>query len=120
MDNDNPVKLISIARGAEFEITLAAFPEAEPLFAYVDDVAGGVELLRGLALAGRLTLPDQPPFMWLHGPRDCVLFQTTAAGRQAGRVVFRSLGVGEFCLEIYHVRPDTSVALLHQADFCFK
>lgn len=99
---------------------MSVFPEAEPLFAYVDDVAGGVEPLRGLVLAGRLTILDQSPFMWLHGPRDCVLLKTSAAGRQAGQVAFRSLSVGEFCLEIYHVRPDTSVALLHRADFCFK
>jgi hypothetical protein len=114
------VQLVSISEGADFEIDLSAFPEAEPVFAYVDDVGSGVEELRGLVLDGRMTIHDQPSFMWLKGSRDCVLLRATTEGIRERRASFRSLGVGEFCLEIYHVRPDRSVELLRQDDFCFK
>ena len=116
----SPVRLVSITQGADFEIDLSAFPEPEPLFAFVDDVEAGVKILQGLETAGTMTIPDQPWYMWLNGPRNCLLLKPTPEGAQEGRVSFRALGVGEFCLEIYHVRPDHSVQLLHQDDFCFK
>jgi len=119
--HDDRVRLVSISRGAEFELDLARFPDAEPTFAYVDDYDGSVEVLRGLEVAGTITIPDRPQFMWLEeGPRTCVLLRATAAGMGERRAAFRTLSVGEFCLEIYSVRPDQSVELLHQNDFCFK
>ncbi len=119
-DTNQPVRLVSITNGADFEADLSAFAEAAPVFAYVDDRGSRVEVLSGLDVAGRITVPDQPEYMWLKGPRDCVLLKATPEGVRAGRVAFRSLGVGEFCLEIYHVRPDMSIELLRQDDFCFK
>lgn len=116
----NPVRLVSISRGAEFEVDLSAFSEAEPVFAYVDDVKAGVEVLHGLVVDGRMMIQDRPRFMWLEGPRDCVVLKPNAEGMRDRRTSFRSLGVGEFCLEVYHVRPDQSVVLLHKDEFCFK
>ncbi len=112
--------MISITQGADFEIDLSAFSEKEPVFAYVDDGRCLVKPLSGLVIDGRLKLENQPPFMWLEGTRDCVLLKASLECRQGNIASFRSLEVGEFCLEIYHVRPDNSVKLLHQDDFCFK
>lgn len=117
---DDRVRLVAISKGADFEIDLSRFTEAEPAFAYVDDLGTSVLILHGLAVDGRITISDRPAFMWLKGPRDCVLMRPTAEGTKDGRVSFRSLGVGEFCVEIYLVRPDGSVELLHENDFCFK
>jgi len=115
------VILRRISRGAEFEINLAAFPEAEPLFAYVDDVGCGVEPLEGLVVDGVIAIAGQPPYMWLKGLRNCVLLKAPADRREGTRAAFRSLGVGEFCLEIYHVLPNEGGAeLLHRDDFIFK
>jgi hypothetical protein len=114
-----PVRLIVTTR-AEFEIDLSFFPEAEPVFAYVDAEGCQVEPLSGLVLDGRMKIENQPDFLWLAGTRDCVRLRATAEGRQGGVVRFRSLLVGEFCLEIYHVRPDQSFEFLYQNDFCFK
>ncbi len=69
---DNPVQVVSISGGVGFKIDLSAFLEPEPLFAYVDDVGGGIKPLSGLVVAGRILIDDQPPFMWLEGLRDCV------------------------------------------------
>jgi hypothetical protein len=117
---NNSVRLVSISEGADFEIDLSAFLEPEPLFAYVDDVGSLVAPRFGLVVAGRIRIDDQAPFRWLHGTRDCVLLKASMKGRQAGRMSFLSLGVGEFCLEIYHICPDRSVELLYKHDFCFK
>lgn len=114
------VRLVSITHGAEYEIDLSPFAEADLLFAYVDDLGCGVEPLRGLVADGRVTIEGRPPFMWLDGPRDCALLRVTEDGRRAGRVALRSLAVGEFCLEIYRMRPGAGAELLHSADFCFK
>ena len=117
----NPaVKLVSISQGAEFDIDLSAFPGAEPVFAYVDDLGSEVLPMFGLDIAGRMTIEDQPEYMWLNGPRNCVLLKTNAEGRRDRRVRLCSLGAGEFCLEIYHIRPDQSIELLYREDFCFK
>ncbi|MEZ4390985.1 MAG: hypothetical protein R3A48_07815 [Polyangiales bacterium] len=116
-----PVRLIDIREGAEFEIDLTAFSEPEPVFAYVDDAGSRVAPRSGLVLDGRVIVEGQPPFMWLKGPRDCVrLRATTEGGPRSERVSFRALSVGEFCVEIYHVRRDGRATLLHQNDFCFK
>jgi hypothetical protein len=117
---DDRVRLVAISKGADFEIDLSRFAEAETAFAYVDDVGSSVEILHGLAVDGRMSIPDRGPFMWLDGPRDCVLMRPTEQGRKDGRVSFRSHGLGEFCVEIYLVRPNGSVELLHENDFCFK
>ena len=116
----NSIRLTSISQGADFEIDLSAFPEKEPIFAYVDDVNGSVKPLSGLVVDGLLKIENQPSFMWLRGTRSCVLLKASLECRQGNLASFRSLAVGEFCLEIYHVRPDNSVKLLHQDDFCFK
>lgn len=113
---DDRVRLASISSGADFVIDLARCAEAA--FAYVDDVGCGVQILDGLALDGRITIPDRPRFMWLDGPRDCVLLRPTDDGMKSGRASFRSLGVGEFCVEIYLVRSDGSTELIHENDFC--
>lgn len=116
-----PVRLIGTRQGAEFEIDLTAISEPEPVFAYVDDAGSRVAPLSGLVVDGRMILEGQPAFMWLKGPRDCVLLRaTTDGGARSERASFRALGVGEFCVEIYHVRRDGRVTLLHQNDFCFK
>ena len=119
-DTNQPVRLVSITHGADFEIDLSVFPEAEPVFAYTDDVGAGIKLLSGLEFAGQMTVQGQPQYMWLDGPRDCLLLKATPEGVQERRASFRSLGVGEFCLEVYHVQPDMSVELLRKDDFCFK
>lgn len=119
-DANPSVQLVSITRGAEISLNLSAFPEAEPVFAYADDVGTRIEVLSGLEVTGRMIIEGQPPYKWLDGPRDSVLLKATPAGVREGRAVFRSLGVGEFCLEVYHVRPDMRVELLGKGDFCFK
>jgi len=114
------VRLVSITRGAEIEFDLSAFPEVGPVFAYADDLGAGVEVLGGLEVAGRMTVEGQPPYMWLDGPRDCVLLRATPEGLRNRHAAFLSLGGGEFCLEVYRVKPDKSVELLGKGDFCFK
>jgi hypothetical protein len=114
------VRLVSITHGADIEIDLSAFAEPEPVFAYVDDVGSRVEVLGGLEVAGRMTVEGQPPFMWLDGARDCVLLKATPQGIQERRAVLRSLGVSEFCVEVYRVRPGECVELVGRGDFCFK
>jgi len=109
-----------MSEGADFEIDLSAFSEAEPVFAYVDDVGVRLQPLSGLAFAGNLAIEGRPEFMWLEGTRNCVLLKAGLELRQGNTASFRSLSVGEFCVEIYHVRPDTTVELLHRDDFCFK
>ena len=116
---DDRVRLVSISKGAEFAIDLSRF-EADTAFAYVDDSVSDVLILHGLAVDGRITIPDRPDFMWLKGPRDCVLLRPTAEARKDGRASFRSLSTGEFCVEIYAVRAGGSVEHLHENDFCFK
>jgi hypothetical protein len=102
---DHRVRLVSITHGADFEIDLTGFSDSAPAFGYVDDAKCPVKVLE-----------NRPAFMWLDGPRECVLLRASG-GKTAS---FRSLAVGEFCVEIYHVRPDGSAELLHQNDFCFK
>lgn len=113
---DPRVRLVSITHGADFEIDLAAFPDPRPAFGYVDDTDGSVEVLQNLSVDGTVTIDHRPDFMWLRGPRACV--QLRATGGTAAS--FRALAVGEFCVEIYYLRPDGSVELVHQNDFCFK
>jgi predicted TIM-barrel enzyme len=118
-DMTYPVRLVSFAGGANFEIDLSAFPEIDPVFAYVDDGRAGVEVQHGLVIDGGMTIENQPEFMWLRGPRNCVLLRATTEGRRDQRAAttegrrrrrrrrrrrdqraaFRSLGVGEFCLD---------------------
>jgi len=119
-DANPPVSLLGIEHGAEFEIDLAPFPEENPMFAYVDDVGSKLQILGGFVTEGRLKISNRPSFAWLSGDRDCVLLEATPKAKRLGRAAFRSLGVGEFCVEIYHVAPDRTVRLLHQDDFCFK
>jgi hypothetical protein len=113
---DDRVRLVSITHGAEFEIDLTGFTDPTPAFGYVDDYKGSVKVLQNLSIDGNITTEDRPAFMWLQGPRECVLLRATG-GEKAS---FRSLTVGEFCVEIYYVRPDGSAELIHQNDFCFK
>ena len=114
------VREISITHGADLEIDLSTFSESDPVFAYVDDTGHGVMPLSGLDVEGRMTIPDQPDFMWLKGDRDCVVLKANEQGRKEGRAVLRSLGIGEFCLEVYHVCPDQTVDLIHRCDYIFK
>jgi hypothetical protein len=113
---DARVRLIKITDGANFEIDLTRFKDPAPTFAYVDDYKGSVEVLQNLRIDGSITIEDRPDFMWLRGPRECVRLRTTGEKKAS----FRSLMVGEFCVEIYYVAPDGSAELLHQNDFCFK
>ncbi len=113
---DQRVRLVSIAHGADFEIELAGFADPTPTFGYVDDDNSRVKVLQNLSIDGTITIEDRPDFMWLQGPRECVRLRATG-GKTAS---FRSLTVGEFCVEIYYVRPDGSAELIHQNDFCFK
>jgi hypothetical protein len=113
---DHRVRLVSITRGADFEIDLTGFPDPTPAFGYVDDYKCPVEVLQNLSIDGNITIENRPDFMWLQGPRECVLLRSIG-GKMAS---FRSLAVGEFCVEIYYVRPDGSAELIHQNDFCFK
>jgi hypothetical protein len=113
---DPRVRLVAITHGADFEIDLTGFPDPTPAFAYVDDDGGSVEVLQNCSIDGHITIDDRPDFMWLRGPRACVQLRSTG-GKTAS---FRSLTVGEFCVEIYYVRSDGSAELIHQNDFCFK
>lgn len=118
------VRLIDTSEGADFEIDLSYFPEPEPIFAYVDDLECSVMPLSGLVISGSMTIENQPNFMWLEGVRNCVILKTCKQQDGAESiqkfVSLRSLSVGEFCLEVYHVRPDCTVNLLYQNDFVFK
>ncbi len=116
----DPEAYSGIEEGIVFEIDLSAFPETEPMFAYVDDVGSNVKPLSGLAVAGSKRIEGQPEFLWLKGTRDCVLLRATAALRRGSRVLFHSLGVGEFCVEIYHVSPEGDVRVLFRDDYCIK
>ena len=49
-----------------------------------------------------------------------MLLKALPGGHEGEKVAFRSLGIGEFCLEIYHVGPNGAFELLRQDDFCFK
>ena len=114
------VREISIKHGADLEIDLSFFPEEEPVFAYVDDTGDGAEPLFGLEIAGRIVIQGQPDYLWLDGDRDCTLLRVNSQGRGEGRAVLRSLGIGEFCLQIYHIKPDQTAELIHQWDYVFK
>jgi hypothetical protein len=114
---DQRVRLVSITLGADFEIDLTGFTDdPTPAFGYVDDYKCPVKVLENLSIDGKITIEDRPDFMWLEGPRECVLLRATGGNKAS----FRSLAVGEFCVEIYYVRPDGSAELIHQNDFCFK
>ncbi|GAB4122174.1 MAG: hypothetical protein Fur005_17010 [Roseiflexaceae bacterium] len=113
-------RIRSITHGAEFEIDLARFTEPLPIFAYVDDLACQVDHLDGLTHAGLLRIDQQAPFMWLQGPRNCTKLIVNEAGQQQRRATFRSLAVGEFCYELYHVAPDGTSTRLLAGDFTFK
>ena len=114
------VQEISITHGADLQIDLSHFKEPNPVFGYVDDTGDGVEPISGLELHGRMVINDQPDFMWLQGSRDCILLKVNADGEKERRVLMRSMGVGEFCLEVYHIKPDGTTEVIHQADYCFK
>mgnify|MGYP001805047964 CR=1 FL=1 len=116
----SPVQLLSITHGADYEIDLSAFPEPEPVFAYCDDVGSMVKIHSGLVEAGKRTIKDQPDYMWLEGPRECLLLKASLESRDGDKAKFRSLGIGEFCLEIYHIDQNKIPSLLRQDDFCFK
>jgi hypothetical protein len=116
------VRVLSITRGAEYEIDLARFPEAEPLFAYVDDAGSMVRAGRGLVPYGWLTLPEateETPSS-LPDPRHATLLKACRDVRDGDKAIFLSLGAGEFWLEIHHVAPDGATRLLRQDDWCFK
>ncbi len=119
-DARRATRLVGITRGVEVEVDLGAFGEPAPTFACVDDTGAGVEALHGIEVVGRITVEGQPPYLWLQGPRDCVLLRATAEGVRAKRGAFRARAVGEFCLEVYRVRPDRGVELLGRGEFCFK
>ena len=114
------VQEVGISHGADLQIDLSHFSEDEPLFAYVDDTGDGVEPISGLEVHGRMVINGQPTFMWLDGPRDCILLKVNAEGKKESRVLMRSLGICEFCLEIYHVKPDGSTEVIYQDEYCFK
>ncbi len=90
------VQEVDITHGADLQIDLSHFSEDEPIFAYVDDTGDGVEPISGLEVHGRIAINDQPAFMWLDGPRDCILLKVNAQGKKENSVLMRSLGVGEF------------------------
>lgn len=114
------VQEIGITHGADLQIELSYFSEDEPIFAYVDDTGDGVEPISGLEFHGRMVIDDLPDFMWLNGPRDCILLKVNPDGKKERRVQMRSLGVGEFCLEIYHIKPDRTAEVIYQNEYCFK
>ena len=114
------VREVSIRHGADLEIDLEAFSEREPIFAYVDDTGDGAKPLFGLDYEGRMVIRDQPDYLWLEGARDCTLFKVNEQGRRERRAVLRGLGIGEFCLEIYHVKPDQKIELIHKWNYTFK
>jgi hypothetical protein len=120
MANTNPVKLIAVNKGADFTIDLSAFPEVEPVFAYVDDMDCDLEVLNGLVIDGQIRVDERPPFMWLEGERNCIRLKASIDCRNGEFASFRSLTVGEFCVEIYYITPGNIAQLLYQDDFCFK
>ncbi|HEY1957748.1 MAG TPA: hypothetical protein VGH28_19140 [Polyangiaceae bacterium] len=120
------VRLTSITEGAELEVDLHAFREAEPRFAYVDDVMeqriahgrAAVVPLRCFVLDGMLAVPNQDDYMWLRGDRHCVVLKAQRDARETAS--FRSLAVGEFCMEVYYLERDGRAAKLYQNHFSFK
>jgi hypothetical protein len=58
--------------------------------------------------------------MWLQGPRNCTKRIVNAIGQQQRRAPFRSLALGEFCYELYHVATDGTSTRLLAGDFTFK
>ena len=112
------VTLVGFTHGAVFEIDPSAFPEPEPMFAYWDDWDDwdvGVDQLQGLQLVGELELSPRRN----REPRRCLLLRATADAA-GGICRLRSLAVGEFDLELYHVPPDGAPELLWSDDFIFK
>jgi hypothetical protein len=103
----------------EYVIDLSGFSEVEPVFAYADDAHNGnrVGELRGLAVVGQMTVDGQH---WWEGPRNCVLLKTTPEGARERRATFCTLSDGEFNVEVYYVRPDMTVELIHVDDFIRK
>ncbi|MEO0446923.1 MAG: hypothetical protein AAF191_12690 [Verrucomicrobiota bacterium] len=114
------VSLVSITHGADLQIDLSHFAEPYPVFGYADDLGTGVIPLSGLNFHGEMAILDQPDYRWLTGPRNAILLKVTRQGRQDGRVLLRSQGLGEFCLEVYHLGTDQSISLIYQDDYCFK
>ena len=112
-----PVYLHSITDGPRYGVNPRCFSEAQTLLAYCDDVGAEVDDLRGLRVVGRARI-KAPPFMWLGDERDAVLLQVDATVE--GGVSFRSRGVGEFCVEVYHARPDGTYVAIERDDFCLK
>ena len=111
------IVLASISEGAVFEIDLDGFTEPDPTFAYCDDVGSRVDRLDGLEEVGTAEI-EGDDFGGLHGARQARLLRATQSG---GVARFRSRGVGEFGLEVHHVRADGSAPqLLWRDDFCFK
>ncbi len=112
-----PVYLRSITNGPRYGVNPRCFTEAQPTLAYCDDIGSEVDDLRGLRVVGRARF-KAPPFMWLGDERECVLLQVDATFE--GEVSFRSRGVGEFCVEVYHARPDGTYVAIERDDFCLK
>jgi hypothetical protein len=113
-------RFVSISRGAEIEIDLSDANSPLPAFAYVDDVGAEVLPRYGLRLEGRAVIHDQPQFMWLDGPRDCARLVVEPEALRDGLAALRSLGVGEFCLELYLLPHDGPPRRICHGDFCFK
>lgn len=119
--DESPVRAGFPEGDLDFEIDLRAFPEAEPMFAYVDDYASRAVPLVGMVAAGELVIPDRPQYIWLKaGDRRCVLLRANRQDAPNGIATFRTLTCGEFCVEIYHVRPDGGSEVIYQDDFCCK
>ena len=112
-----PVYLRSIKDGARYGVNARCFTEERPVLAYCDDVGSQVDDLRGLREVGRARFTAEP-FMWLTGERECALLEIDLTF--TGDVSFRSRGVGEFCVEVYHARPDGTYVAIERDEFCFK
>ena len=102
MSNTNPVKLIAVNKGADFTIDLSAFPDVEPVFAYVDDMNCDVEMLNGLVIDGQIRVDERPPFMWLEGERNCIRLKASIDCRNGEFASFRSFCWGILCRNLLY------------------
>ena len=85
----------------------------------MDGAGRGVEALSGLAVDGPVAIEGRPPAAWRRaGGPGLLLKADTTGGRRVASL--RSRAVGEFRVEVYHVRPDGAAELLYRGDFCFK
>jgi hypothetical protein len=110
-----------------FEICTECFPEPEPIIGVVQDASSGAGFRPGndLIAVGTAPLPDSS---WFGDDEDddtnevsiLHLFKCAARTPTSENPVLISEGIGEFCVEIYHMSPDNGPKRIFIEDFCLK